>query len=88
MARFFELPHLITLLFIILLIFGASRLPDIARNLGKSAKIIKDDLNELRSPQADTTTKPTSAPSNSDSPINNAEQMPKTTDEPNQQKSE
>lgn len=47
--RFFELPHLIILLLIILLIFGASKLPDIARNLGKSAKIIKEDLKELRS---------------------------------------
>lgn len=43
-----QLWHIIVLLVVILLVFGASRLPDIARNLGKSAKVLKEEINDLR----------------------------------------
>lgn len=32
---------------VVIVIFGASKLPDIARNLGKSAKILKKEMREL-----------------------------------------
>lgn len=40
--------QLIVLLVVILLVFGASRLPDITRNVGKSLKIFKQEVKELR----------------------------------------
>lgn len=40
--------HFIVLLLIVLLVFGASRLPDIARSVGKSAKILKEEVKDLR----------------------------------------
>ena len=43
-----QLWHIIVLLVVILLVFGASRLPDIARNLGKSAKVLKEEIKDLR----------------------------------------
>ncbi|TDE92517.1 twin-arginine translocase TatA/TatE family subunit [Occultella glacieicola] len=40
--------HLIILLVLVLLIFGAAKLPDITRNVGKSMKIFKQEVKELR----------------------------------------
>ncbi|MDY2941604.1 MAG: twin-arginine translocase TatA/TatE family subunit [Varibaculum sp.] len=37
----------IVVIVVLILIFGASKLPDIARNLGKSAKVLKEELNDL-----------------------------------------
>lgn len=40
--------HAIVLLVVILLVFGASRLPDITRNVGRSMKIFKEEVKDLR----------------------------------------
>ena len=42
------IPELIVILFLIILIFGASRLPDIGRGLGKGIRNFKDATNEGR----------------------------------------
>lgn len=36
--------HLLLLLVVIILVFGASKLPTIAKNLGKSAKVFRDEV--------------------------------------------
>lgn len=36
--------HLIIVLLVIVLIFGASRLPALARSIGQSTKILKDEM--------------------------------------------
>ena len=36
------------LLLIVLLLFGARRLPDLARSLGRSAKIFRSEVKDLR----------------------------------------
>jgi sec-independent protein translocase protein TatA len=49
MLGFFEnigLPELIVILAVLLLVFGASRLPEIARSLGKSGKEFKKGMRE------------------------------------------
>jgi sec-independent protein translocase protein TatA len=43
----FGLPHLILILVIVLLLFGAPKLPGLARSLGQSMKIFR---NEIRDP--------------------------------------
>ena len=45
--------HIVILLAIIILLFGASKLPSLARNLGKSAKIFRDEVKSMNddSPQ-------------------------------------
>ncbi|MBZ2195120.1 Sec-independent protein translocase subunit TatA [Occultella gossypii] len=43
-----QLWHLIVLLVVVLLIFGANKLPDITRNVGRSMKIFKQEVKELR----------------------------------------
>ncbi|WP_250448654.1 Sec-independent protein translocase subunit TatA [Actinotalea sp. C106] len=46
----------IILLVIVLLLFGARRLPDLARSLGKSMKILRSEVKDIR--KDDTTTDP------------------------------
>jgi sec-independent protein translocase protein TatA len=41
-----EPMHLLIILFIVLLLFGAKRLPGLARSLGTSARELKKGLNE------------------------------------------
>ena len=41
-----RLPELLVILFIVLLIFGANRLPDLAKGIGKSIKNFKDATKE------------------------------------------
>jgi sec-independent protein translocase protein TatA len=41
-----RLPELLVILFIVILIFGANRLPDLARGIGKSIKNFKDASKE------------------------------------------
>jgi sec-independent protein translocase protein TatA len=39
-------PELMVILFIVLLIFGANRLPDLAKGMGKSIRNFKDAVRE------------------------------------------
>lgn len=45
----FEGWHIVVLLIVVLVVFGSRRLPDAARGLGKSLRIFKSEMNELRS---------------------------------------
>ena len=40
------IPELIVILFLVILIFGASRLPEIGRGIGKGIKNFKDSTRE------------------------------------------
>ncbi|WP_448072252.1 twin-arginine translocase TatA/TatE family subunit [Georgenia yuyongxinii] len=40
--------HIFILLIVILLIFGASKFPDIAKSIGQSLKVFKKEVRELR----------------------------------------
>lgn len=48
-------PEILILILIILLLFGAKRLPDVARGLGRSLRILKSETKEM---QADGTDAP------------------------------
>ena len=43
-----EPSHILILLLVVLVIFGAKRLPDSARSLGKSMRIFKSELKEMK----------------------------------------
>jgi sec-independent protein translocase protein TatA len=49
--------ELLLILVIVLILFGAQRLPDLARSLGSSVKEFKKGVNELRDDAAATTKK-------------------------------
>ncbi len=40
--------ELIIILFVVLLLFGANKLPDLARSMGRSARIFKSEVKEMR----------------------------------------
>ncbi|MEO3751798.1 Sec-independent protein translocase subunit TatA [Streptomyces sp. B6B3] len=44
--------ELLVLLVVVLLVFGAKRMPDIARSLGKSARILKSETRAMKAENA------------------------------------
>ncbi|MFC7406711.1 Sec-independent protein translocase subunit TatA [Georgenia alba] len=48
MRGMFQPSHIIILVLVIVLIFGATKLPDIARSVGQSLKVFKKEVKELR----------------------------------------
>lgn len=44
--------HIVVLLIVVLLLFGAPRLPELARSLGKSLRILKEETKSLTSDEA------------------------------------
>ena len=57
----FGLPHLIIILVIILLLFGAPKLPGLARSVGQSMKIFRSEIKSDKKPEADETVEPTAS---------------------------
>ena len=47
-------PELIVILFVILLLFGAKKIPDLARGLGKGIREFKDATKEIKKEVNDT----------------------------------
>jgi sec-independent protein translocase protein TatA len=47
-------PEIILILVVIVLLFGAKKLPDMARSLGKSARILKSEAKAMKSDQGQT----------------------------------
>lgn len=44
----FSPTHIVVLLVLVILLFGANKLPDIASSVGKSMKVFKKEVKELR----------------------------------------
>lgn len=44
--------ELLVILLIVLLLFGANKLPDLARSMGRSARIFKSEVKEMRNDDA------------------------------------
>ncbi len=53
MGRLFDSPvHLLILLLVIVMLFGAKRLPDAARGLGRSMRILKSEVRDMKDDDA------------------------------------
>mgnify|MGYP002623227891 FL=1 len=46
------LPEILLIAFVILLLFGAKRIPDLMRSMGKGVKSFKDGMNSVDDPEA------------------------------------
>ena len=58
----FSLPELIILLLVLLLVFGAKRLPEMGRSLGKGMREFKDSVSGVEETFSTTTTTTTTPP--------------------------
>jgi sec-independent protein translocase protein TatA len=62
---------------VFVLLFGAKKLPDAARSLGKSMRIFKSEIKEMQADgKDDDTVKPASAPAPSPTPISSERVQP------------
>lgn len=69
----FGWPHLLIILAVILLLFGAAKLPALAKSLGQSARVFKGEMKAMKDDDAATGAQPgvaasESAPSTSTTP--------------------
>ncbi|MFD3516500.1 Sec-independent protein translocase subunit TatA [Streptomyces sp. NPDC058657] len=62
-------PELILIVLVIILLFGAKKLPDMARSLGKSARILKSEAKAMKK---DDTPEPAPADTQSHGPVTEA----------------
>ncbi|MER6525097.1 Sec-independent protein translocase subunit TatA [Streptomyces sp. NPDC001508] len=56
-------PEIILILVVIVLLFGAKKLPDMARSLGKSARILKSEAKAMKEDGGNNTAASAQAPS-------------------------
>jgi len=73
-----SIPELLILLLVLLLVFGAKRLPEMRRSLGKGMREFKDSVTGVEEAVTTTTPTPTrvelpSAPSEPDAPTGESE---------------
>ena len=52
-----EPSHILLLLIVVVILFGAKKLPDSARSLGKSMRIFKSEMREMKEDGKDTDNK-------------------------------
>ncbi|WP_068397457.1 Sec-independent protein translocase subunit TatA [Kribbia dieselivorans] len=70
-------PEIIVIALVILLLFGFKKLPDAARSIGRSARVFKSEMNEMKNEDEErnrksddgTTTRAVEGGSTTDSPI-------------------
>lgn len=59
-------PEIILILVVIILLFGAKKLPDMARSLGKSARILKSEAKAMKDEGGNSATAPADPPTTGD----------------------
>ena len=62
MRGIFEGWHIVLLLIIVIVLFGAKRLPDVAKSVGQSLKIFKSEVKDLRDDEPTTDATPNTPP--------------------------
>ncbi|GAA1693850.1 hypothetical protein GCM10009808_08710 [Microbacterium sediminicola] len=65
MGNAFGWPHLLIILAVILLLFGAAKLPALAKSLGQSARVFKGEMKAMKDDDATDAAKPDVAASES-----------------------
>ncbi|HLS72952.1 MAG TPA: Sec-independent protein translocase subunit TatA [Actinomycetaceae bacterium] len=54
--------HILILLIVLIVLFGAKRLPDVARSIGQSMKVLKKEVSDLQQDDVPTSPPPASTP--------------------------
>ncbi|MFF0743598.1 Sec-independent protein translocase subunit TatA [Streptomyces sp. NPDC004111] len=66
-------PEIILIVLVVILLFGAKKLPDMARSLGKSARILKSEAKAMKKDDA-----PEQAPAQADTQHHQTAEAPRT----------
>ncbi|SEB79144.1 Sec-independent protein translocase subunit TatA [Microbacterium hydrocarbonoxydans] len=74
----FGWPHLLIILAVILLLFGAAKLPALAKSLGQSARVFKGEMKAMKNEDASDTTG--TAASSSTAPVADPSVTPRDAD--------
>ncbi|MEV2218051.1 Sec-independent protein translocase subunit TatA [Streptomyces sp. NPDC050997] len=61
-------PEIILILVVVILLFGAKKLPDMARSLGKSARILKSEAKAMKTEGQDNASAPAAPPNDDQQP--------------------
>ncbi|MER5912949.1 Sec-independent protein translocase subunit TatA [Streptomyces sp. NPDC001982] len=61
-------PEIILILVVIILLFGAKKLPDMARSLGKSARILKSEAKAMKEEGSSNASAPAAPPNTGEQP--------------------
>lgn len=61
-------PEIILILVVIILLFGAKKLPDMARSLGKSARILKSEAKAMKEDGSNSSSAPADPPNHDEQP--------------------
>ena len=69
-------PEIILILVVVILLFGAKKLPDMARSLGKSARILKSEAKAMKSEGQDNTTAASAPPHDDQQPQRTIQSAP------------
>ena len=67
MGNAFGWPHLLIILAVILLLFGAAKLPALAKSLGQSARVFKGEMKAMKDDDSKDAAKPEVAASSTGS---------------------
>jgi sec-independent protein translocase protein TatA len=68
--------HALIILVVILLLFGAPKLPALAKSLGQSMKILKNEVRPEKDETTDEAITPAATPVESDGTVSSTEQKP------------
>lgn len=74
--------HIVVLVIVIVLLFGAKRLPDLAKSVGQSLKIFKNEVKDLTADDKDATVQPGGTTSVTPAPTEPVQQPGSTTHPP------
>jgi sec-independent protein translocase protein TatA len=69
MGALFERPAFLVLILLVLLLFGAKRLPDLARGVGRSLRIFKSETEGLKTDGATASAETPAAPAVAPAPV-------------------
>jgi sec-independent protein translocase protein TatA len=76
----FGWPHLIVILVVILLLFGAPKLPGLAKSLGQSMRIFRKEVSTMKDEKAADDSRPQARVVEEDAPVASAGAGPSTPD--------
>ncbi|MBO3102697.1 Sec-independent protein translocase subunit TatA [Cellulomonas fengjieae] len=80
MGRNITAVHVLIVLLVVLLLFGAKRLPDLAKSVGQSMKIFKHEVKDLRTDETATTTATVPPPPTGVTPVGSPPAVPPVAD--------